>query len=113
MIRHMRAHRASGSQSPWRLSAGVLGEIGVMGIGWVVAGESIVIEVASARAGADLIDTLGRRGLIGKLVGDEENWDVAVATRGEELVRLLAEVVAAVEAWRNDRRAGDLTVRIS
>jgi hypothetical protein len=78
----------------------------------VMAGNLILVEVASAPSGADLVESLAKRGLIARLHPAGENWDVAVETRGEDLVALLTELITAIETWRGDRPGPDLAVRV-
>jgi hypothetical protein len=72
----------------------------------------IRIEVGGARAGIDLADALGRRGLVGRLVHREGRWEVELISAYEQTESLLAEVIHAVEEWSTDRDHRDVHVRV-
>lgn len=74
--------------------------------------EKIRIEMASEREGADLVDALAVRGLVGELVSSERAWEVELGSAHEPTERLLAETEAALESWLADRRLESIRVRV-
>ena len=74
--------------------------------------ETIRIEVAGAAEGVDLVDALAVRGLTGELVHADGRWEVEIDYEHEETVRLLLDVVVALEAWLDDRGWPDTSISV-
>ena len=66
----------------------------------------IYIHVPTATAGADLVRSLGRNGLMAGLVRNESRWQVEVSSPSEDPRSFLADVGVALAAWNGGERNG-------
>jgi len=65
--------------------------------------EPIRIELETEAEGRELIDTLARHGLVGRLLYTEGCFEVELHSPREETRRLLLELEAALGLWLADR----------
>ena len=64
----------------------------------------IYINVGDAAGGADLTRSLGRHGLIARLVRTDAGWQVEVRSPREDARSFLADVGVALAAWSGGER---------
>ena len=74
--------------------------------------ELIRIELESDSDGRELIDTLARRGLVGRLTYAGSRWEVEIHSPREETQRLLLDLEPALAAWLADRRRTSIPLHV-
>lgn len=74
--------------------------------------ETILVELKRGADGLDLAETLGRRGVTGRVVRHGELWALEIRAGREPLERLLIDVLSALETWLaySDTPAVDIRV---
>jgi hypothetical protein len=74
--------------------------------------EPVHIEIESAVDGRDLVDTLARRGLVGRLLTAGSHWEIEIHSPHEETQRLLLDLEPALENWLADQHRIAIPLRV-
>lgn len=74
--------------------------------------EPVRIEIDTSADGSELIDTLARRGLIGRLLQAGSGWEVELDSPREETQRLLRDLEPALATWLADRHRASIPLRV-
>lgn len=74
--------------------------------------EPIRIELETEIDGRELIDTLARHGLVGRLLYTGSRFEVELHSPREETRRLLLELEPALELWLADRGRASISLHV-